>query len=248
MALAPTGLTVIIGANGEGKTNLLEAVGYLATLASFRGAPTEALVRVGAERRSCGPGLAWRAGAARSRGRSARGPRPGSRSTASRCAGPATCSAPCGSRVFSPDDLALVKGGPAERRALPRRPARRLPPASGTRCAPTSSGSCASGRPCSSRPAGGSPPRSALTLDVWDAKLADAGTTLAPRAGRAGGAARARVVDGLRAAGRPAGDRRRSPTSAPWRVGRSGGGAGGGPRATTCAAGSHGGPAPRRSR
>jgi len=45
---APAGLTVIIGSNGEGKTNLLEAVGYLASLRSFRGAPAEALVRVGA--------------------------------------------------------------------------------------------------------------------------------------------------------------------------------------------------------
>ena len=47
---APAGLTVIIGNNGEGKTNLLEAVGYLATLRSFRGAPPEALIRSGAER------------------------------------------------------------------------------------------------------------------------------------------------------------------------------------------------------
>ena len=49
LAPAPSGLTVVQGANGEGKTNLLEAVGYLATLSSFRGAPAEALVRVGAE-------------------------------------------------------------------------------------------------------------------------------------------------------------------------------------------------------
>ena len=41
-ALAP-GLTVVVGGNGEGKTSLLEAVGYLATLSSFRGSPTEAL-------------------------------------------------------------------------------------------------------------------------------------------------------------------------------------------------------------
>src|SRR5437867_446528 len=39
------GLTVVVGDNGEGKTNLLEAVGYLATLGSFRGAPRDALVR-----------------------------------------------------------------------------------------------------------------------------------------------------------------------------------------------------------
>ena len=45
-ALAP-GLTVVVGGNGEGKTSLLEAVGYLATLSSFRGAPTDALVRHG---------------------------------------------------------------------------------------------------------------------------------------------------------------------------------------------------------
>ncbi len=46
---APKGLTLVVGRNGEGKTNLLEAVGYLATLRSFRGAPGEALVRSGAE-------------------------------------------------------------------------------------------------------------------------------------------------------------------------------------------------------
>ncbi|HEX4866706.1 MAG TPA: AAA family ATPase, partial [Acidimicrobiales bacterium] len=46
--LAPApGLTAIVGANGEGKTNVLEAIAYLATLSSFRGAPGEALVRVG---------------------------------------------------------------------------------------------------------------------------------------------------------------------------------------------------------
>ena len=42
------GLTALLGANGEGKTNIVEAIGYLATLSSFRGAPSEALVRAGA--------------------------------------------------------------------------------------------------------------------------------------------------------------------------------------------------------
>lgn len=46
--LAP-GLTVVTGRNGEGKTNLLEALGYLSTGRSFRGAPVEALVRQGAD-------------------------------------------------------------------------------------------------------------------------------------------------------------------------------------------------------
>lgn len=43
------GTNVLVGDNGAGKTNLLEAVSYLATLRSFRGAPDEALVAYGAE-------------------------------------------------------------------------------------------------------------------------------------------------------------------------------------------------------
>lgn len=43
------GVTAIIGANGQGKTNLAEALGYLATLKSFRGVPTEAMIRTGAD-------------------------------------------------------------------------------------------------------------------------------------------------------------------------------------------------------
>ena len=43
-----TGLTAICGPNGVGKTNLLEAIGLLATLKSFRGAPVESLIRRGA--------------------------------------------------------------------------------------------------------------------------------------------------------------------------------------------------------
>ena len=35
--------------NGQGKTNLAEALAYLATLDSFRAAPTDALIRVGAD-------------------------------------------------------------------------------------------------------------------------------------------------------------------------------------------------------
>lgn len=46
----PTGTTVITGLNGAGKTSVLEAVRYLSTLQSFRGAPREAMVRVGSER------------------------------------------------------------------------------------------------------------------------------------------------------------------------------------------------------
>jgi DNA replication and repair protein RecF len=45
----PPGVTVICGANAQGKTSLLEAVGWAATGKSFRGVADAALVRVGAD-------------------------------------------------------------------------------------------------------------------------------------------------------------------------------------------------------
>ena len=44
------GRTAVVGNNAQGKTNLMEALAWLATASSFRGVPTEALVRTGAER------------------------------------------------------------------------------------------------------------------------------------------------------------------------------------------------------
>jgi DNA replication and repair protein RecF len=46
----PPGLTALVGRNGHGKTNLLEAVVWLATGASFRGADPAEMVRSGADR------------------------------------------------------------------------------------------------------------------------------------------------------------------------------------------------------
>ncbi len=43
------GLTAIVGANGNGKTNVLEAIAFLATTRSFRGSPNDAMIRVGAK-------------------------------------------------------------------------------------------------------------------------------------------------------------------------------------------------------
>jgi DNA replication and repair protein RecF len=47
LALTP-GVTTLVGLNGQGKTNLVEAVGYLATLGSHRVATDQPLVRFGA--------------------------------------------------------------------------------------------------------------------------------------------------------------------------------------------------------
>ena len=46
--MAP-GVTTLIGLNGQGKTNLVEAAGYLATLGSHRVAGDAPLVRAGTQ-------------------------------------------------------------------------------------------------------------------------------------------------------------------------------------------------------
>ncbi|NBN91023.1 MAG: DNA replication and repair protein RecF, partial [Actinobacteria bacterium] len=43
------GTTALLGANGQGKTNLAEALTFLATLDSFRGVPVDTLIRNGEE-------------------------------------------------------------------------------------------------------------------------------------------------------------------------------------------------------
>jgi DNA replication and repair protein RecF len=116
LAPDPDGLTVIVGSNGEGKTNLLEAVGYLATLSSFRGAPTEALVRQGAA-----------AAVVRAEGQRdersllieaelAAGGKHRVQVTSHPLKRARDLLGALRVSVFSPDDLVLVKGGPGERR------------------------------------------------------------------------------------------------------------------------------------
>jgi len=113
--LAP-GLTALLGDNGQGKTNVLEAIAWLATLASFRGAPTEALIRRGADRaviRAEGEreGRAILIEAelvASGRNRVLVNRQPLKR--ARDLLGVLRVT------VFAPDDLELVKGGPGERR------------------------------------------------------------------------------------------------------------------------------------
>lgn len=110
------GATSFIGPNGQGKTNLVEAMDYLATLGSHRVSADAPLVRVGADRavvrasvvrdeRSAlleveiNPGKSNRA-------RVNQSPLPRARELLGWLR----------SVVFSPEDLALVKGDPADRR------------------------------------------------------------------------------------------------------------------------------------
>ncbi|MEA2974297.1 MAG: replication and repair protein RecF [Actinomycetota bacterium] len=173
----PPGLTVVVGDNGAGKTNLLEAVGYLATLESFRGAPSEAMVRQG-EERAVVRGTAVRGQRevlveaeirVRGRGRVAVNRQPLRR--AADLVGALVVS------VFSPDDLELVKGGPSARRRYlddllvalhPRNDALRRDLERILRQ-----------RTALLRDAGGRlSPALAPTLDVWDSKLATVGDAL----------------------------------------------------------------------
>ena len=111
------GLTAIVGPNGHGKTNLLEAVGFAAGLGSFRSATDAALIRHGAPSaviRCSGLGDAERAilievELARSRPNRVKvNQQPVSRRRDLLSVLTAT--------AFSPTDLELVKGEPAGRR------------------------------------------------------------------------------------------------------------------------------------
>ena len=109
------GLTAIVGPNGVGKTNLLEAIGLLATLKSFRGAPTDSLIRRGAERavvRAEGTRddrevlIELEVGARKTRAQVNR----------QRLQRARDLLGALRITVFAPDDLALVKEGPSVRR------------------------------------------------------------------------------------------------------------------------------------
>ncbi|MEY2402639.1 MAG: replication and repair protein RecF [Acidimicrobiaceae bacterium] len=174
------GVTAILGQNGQGKTNLLEALGYLATLDSFRGAPTEALIRAGAtmavvraEGASEARELLIEAELAPAgRGRVYVNKQRLQRSR--ELLGVLRVS------VFSPDDLELVKGGPAGRRRFlddtlvslhPRYDQLRSDVERVLRQRNTLLKQCAGGSRLDES--------AAFTLEVWDTKLAESGEALA---------------------------------------------------------------------
>jgi DNA replication and repair protein RecF len=177
LELAP-GLTALLGDNGQGKTNVLEAIGWLATLSSFRGAPTEAMVRQGASRAVIraegereGRSLLIEAElVASGRNRVLVNRQPLKR--ARDLLGVLRVT------VFSPDDLELVKGGPVDRRRYlddalvashPRYDALR-----------SEVDKVLKQRNALLKGAGGRlDGEAAFTLDVWDAKLVESGGRLA---------------------------------------------------------------------
>lgn len=115
LELAP-GRTIFVGPNGFGKTNLVEALWYCATLGSHRVGTDAPLVRAGAERAVVsaivvneGRELAVDIEIAAGRANKARLNRSPVRSTREVLGAVRAV-------LFAPEDLALVRGDPAERR------------------------------------------------------------------------------------------------------------------------------------
>ncbi|MFD8102127.1 DNA replication/repair protein RecF [Nocardia fluminea] len=172
LELSP-GRTVFLGANGNGKTNLLEAVGYLATLGSHRVSADAPLIRMGATQARIGATVVntgrelrvdveLKAGSA-NRAQINRSPVRRSREILGILQ----------TVLFAPEDLALVRGDPGERRRfLDELSTARLPRLAGVRAdydkvlRQRSALLKTAGRQSRSRADLG-------TLDVWDGHLAE---------------------------------------------------------------------------
>lgn len=177
-----TGVNVLVGQNGRGKTNLLEAVGYLATLGSHRVSTDAPLIRHGQARAlvraavvngdreltvelEITPGKANRARI--------------NRGSVTR---PREILGIVHTVLFAPEDLALVKGDPGERRRfLDELLVQRAPRYAGVRAdydralkqrnaLLKTSGKRRGGK--------ADDPYAMSTLEVWDAQLAETGAQL----------------------------------------------------------------------
>jgi DNA replication and repair protein RecF len=173
------GVTALVGPNGQGKTNLVEALGYVATLGSHRVATDAPLVRLGAQR-AVVRAMVRRAGrdtlveieivpGGANRARLNRSPVPRAREVLGVLR----------TVLFAPEDLALVKGDPdGRRRFLDDLLVARAPRFAGVRSdyervvrqrnalLKSAGATIRSGR------------GDVRTLDVWDSHLATAGAEL----------------------------------------------------------------------
>jgi len=183
LALDP-GITALVGPNGQGKTNLVEAIGYVATLGSHRVPSDAALVRAGSTRAVVRARVVRELEAGNPRATLVEIEVTPGKANRARVNG----GSPVRARdvlgilrtvLFAPEDLALVKGDPDGRRRFLDELLVQLTPRIAAviqdydrvlrqRSALLKSAGAA-------RRGGGSDLR---TLDVWDAKLAQVGARL----------------------------------------------------------------------
>ncbi|MGW4530361.1 DNA replication/repair protein RecF [Nocardia sp. NPDC004340] len=133
LELSPGG-TVFLGSNGNGKTNLIEAIGYLSTLGSHRVSADAPLIRIGAQKARIGAtvvntGRELRVDMELNQGAANRAQI--NRSPVRR---PREILGILQTVLFAPEDLSLVRGDPGERRRfLDELATARLPRLAGVR-------------------------------------------------------------------------------------------------------------------
>lgn len=194
------GVTALIGPNGQGKTNLIEAVGYLATLTSHRVAHDGPLIRLGADRAVVRGSVVDASGGSHrptlleveiTPGKANR-----ARVNRSPVSRPREILGRLRTVLFAPEDLALVKGDPSERRRfLDDLLVARAPRYAGVRAdydrvLKQRNALLKSAGAALRASRGGSGVPDLRTLDVWDTHLSRVGAELL--------AARIELVDTLR--------------------------------------------------
>ena len=120
----PAGPTVLVGANGQGKTNLIEALAYLSTFSSHRVGAEGALVRIPIDEAEAAPGGAVIRARVVASGREqvieleiVRGKANRARINRTQVR-PREILGIVRTVVFAPEDLSLVRGDPSVRRSF----------------------------------------------------------------------------------------------------------------------------------
>ena len=171
------GPSVIVGANGEGKTNLVEALNYLATLGSHRVSADAPLVRSGAERAVVRAAVVAEDRELRVEVEITPGRANRARLNGAPVNRPREVLGALRAVLFAPEDLAVVRGDPAERRRfLDELVVARTPRLAGVRA---DYERVLKQRAALLKTAGAARRAGDLTtLDVWDGHLAEHGAQL----------------------------------------------------------------------